>query len=165
MNARHDCPECRCHLDEPDELSAVRAQLEAAVLDAKKWEIAAKYSGQLHEQLAERSMALADERDAAVRERDEARLVLAAARDDDDLWKVAADEWVRQRAALVAERDALVDLRNKARELPTDYLLGLAADAVFVQTESKRRIFWQSVLDEVKAFDAAVAAVGIARGE
>jgi hypothetical protein len=69
-------------------------------------------------------------------------------------------EVLAQLDAARADRDALLDLRDKARELPTDYLLGLAADAVFVQTEDKRRIFWQSVLDEVKAFDAAVDALG-----
>jgi hypothetical protein len=136
------------------ELSTVRAQLEAAVtanldwaaanhtlteerdaavLDAKKWEIAAKYSGQLHEQLAERSMALADERDAAVRERDEAVWTLPDIECRMADWEVTTHLITgRLNAALgreatdpptpifylveslVAERDALLDLRDKA---------------------------------------------------
>lgn len=39
---------------------------------------------------------------------------LRAAAEDDDLWKVAADEWVRQRTELAAERDTLAVLLGEA---------------------------------------------------
>jgi hypothetical protein len=48
------------------------------------------------------------------------RLDEATRADDDDLWLIAADEWVRQRDALTAERDAalasLAEERKRANE-------------------------------------------------
>jgi hypothetical protein len=49
-------------------------------------------------------------------ERDEAR----RAAEDDDMWKVAANEWATQRRALVAELDSLLALKTAARAWRAD---------------------------------------------
>jgi chromosome segregation ATPase len=97
------------------------------------------------------------ERDRLRQERD------SLAKSCDDAASHLADEEALRRE-VAAERDTLAAQLARAEpvieaavQLPTDHLLSLAVDAVDT-TSPKRSVFWQSIVDQVKAFEAALDA-------